>query len=67
MDAWEEDLGCADDLRFSLPMHRVLLVLLVPPVLLVQEVLVYVHDENFFYKLTFRNSLDCPLRKINMT
>lgn len=41
-------LGLADDVLFSFLIHRVLLVLLVLPVPLVQEVLVYVHGEDFF-------------------
>lgn len=40
-------LGLADKLCFSFLIHRVLLVPLVWPVLLVQEVLVYVHGEDF--------------------
>lgn len=46
--AGEDNLGHADNLCFSFPIHRVLLVLLVPPVPLVQEVLVYVPSEDFF-------------------
>lgn len=41
-------LDLAEDLRFSFPLHRVLLVLLVLPVPLAQEVLVYVYGEDFF-------------------
>ena len=39
-------LNLADEFCFSFLIHRVLLVLLVPLVLLVQEVLVYVHGDD---------------------
>lgn len=41
-------MGLADEFGFASPICRVLLVLWVLSELLVQEVLVYVHGEDFF-------------------